>query len=245
MYKILLADDEWLEREVLKIILGNIEENIEIVGEASNGKEAVELTDKLDPDIIFMDTRMPAMDGITAAEIIKSKDEYKKIVMLIDYGEYDFIHKALTNGDIAYLSKPIKDLELLNCIQIQINNIKNGKNKFGKLNKVLYPALEYIEANYSEEITLEKAASISNLSIYYFSKLFKKEMGMTFISYVTKYKIEKAEELLENTDIPIVNIASQLGYYECGYFTKVFKKIKGITPSEYRNKIKKNHSIFK
>ncbi|MDU6877799.1 hypothetical protein [Clostridium tepidum] len=55
--------------------------------------------------------------------------------------------EALKNEDITYLSKYIKDLELLNCIQIQINNIKNDKNKFSKFNKVLYPALEYIESN--------------------------------------------------------------------------------------------------
>ncbi|WP_125154600.1 response regulator transcription factor [Clostridium rectalis] len=244
MYKILLVDDEWLEIEALKIILKNQGEDIKIIGEASNGKEACKLSEKLKPDIIFMDLLMPVMDGIAAAEIIKNKNESIRIVMLTAYEEFALIHKALSIGVNDYLLKPIKDLELLNSLQVQINSIKNEKNKFNKLNKALLPVLEYINENHGEDITLEKAASISNLSIYYFSKLFKKEMGMTFITYVTKFKIGRAKELLKNTDVPIVQIASQLGYYECGYFTKVFKKIEGITPSEYRNHVKKNLPNF-
>ena len=61
-------------------------------------------------------------------------------------------------------------------------------------------------------------------------------MGVNFTTYVTKHKVEKAKELLKNTDTPIVNIASELGYYECGYFTKIFKKIEGVTPTVYRSK---------
>jgi ligand-binding sensor protein/AraC-like DNA-binding protein len=103
------------------------------------------------------------------------------------------------------------------------------------INKILEPALAYIEENYEENISLKKIADISNVSSFYFSKLFKKEMGMNFSAYFTECKMNKAKEMLKNTDMLIANIASKLGYYECGYFTKVFKKSEGITPSEYRN----------
>ncbi|SFD40949.1 DNA-binding response regulator [Clostridium uliginosum] len=105
-----------------------------------------------------------------------------------------------------------------------------------EISKVLEPVLNYIEENYKEKITLQSAARSCNLSIFYFSKLFKKDIGMNFIDYINLYKIEKSKEILSTTDMPILNIAIHLGYDESGYFSKVFKKIVGITPTEYRNK---------
>jgi len=351
MYKILLVDDESLEREALKIMLEQFKDQVTIVGEAGNGREAIELDEKLDPDIIFMDIKMPGIDGIKASEIIKIKNENKIIIVLTAYDDFHLIRKALTLGVNDYILKPVKSDNLLKALTVQINNLKINKNKikekelllmdkiiceeeneartllnsiiesyiiasnenidyfrqkiqlliermikvaskfrfrhnkwineeeyFHKLkslediesisayihealtlilgtmiesnieikennikklnhsNRVLEPALKYIKENYREEMFLEKVASISNVSPYYFSKLFKKEMGMNFVAYVTKYKIEKAKEMLKNTDIQIVDIAAELGYYECGYFTKIFKKIEGITPTNYRNK---------
>lgn len=353
MYKILLVDDEILEREALKIMLGKLNNQVTIVGEAENGREAIEFDMKLNPDIIFMDIKMPGIDGIKASEIIKKQNENKVIIMLTAYDDFDLIHKALTLGVNDYILKPIKREKLLEVLSLQIDNLKINKSRikekelllmdkiiseeeneaevllnsiiesytlgsnedveyfrqkiqlltekmikvvskfrfrsnkwineeecliklksfediesicnythsiltsiFSEIlernietkkddalklkcsNKILEPALKYIEENYGEQILLEDVASISNLSLYYFSKLFKKEMGMNFTAYVTKYKIEKAKSMLKNTDIPIVNIASDLGYYECGYFTKVFKKLEGITPTEYRSKKK-------
>ncbi|MBE6068354.1 MAG: helix-turn-helix transcriptional regulator [Clostridium lundense] len=141
--------------------------------------------------------------------------------------------------DMKSISNYIYNILTLIFSETPQNNIEVKKSDVAKpkcLNKALEPALKYIEENYGEQVSLEDVASVSNLSPYYFSKLFKKEIGMNFTTYVTKHKIEKAKWMLKNTDIPIVNIASELGYYECGYFTKVFKKIEGITPTEYRSK---------
>jgi two-component system response regulator YesN len=102
----------------------------------------------------------------------------------------------------------------------------------------LEPALTYIEKNYQENITLQKVAEISNVSSYYFSRLFKKELGVNFSIYLKQRKIEKGKELLIQTSLPIENIATKLGYYEAGYFTKVFKQAEGITPSEYRKGVR-------
>lgn len=105
-----------------------------------------------------------------------------------------------------------------------------------EVNILLNPVLIYISENYSEKITLESVSKACNLSVFYLSKLFKKNTGMKFIDYINLYKIEKAKQLLENTDMSIINISMSLGYDESGYFSKVFKKVVGVTPSAYRNK---------
>lgn len=104
-----------------------------------------------------------------------------------------------------------------------------------EINKMLDSVMTYISENYNERITLESAANSCNISVFYLSRLFKKNTGMKFIDYINLYKIEKAKELLKNTDMPIINISISLGYDESGYFSKVFKKIVGVTPSTYRN----------
>lgn len=264
MYKILLVDDEELQREALKIMLKNFKDVVKVIGEAQNGREAIELDEKLEPDIIFMDVKIPGIDGIKASEIIKSTNHNKIIIIITAYDDFNLIHKALLLNVNDYILKPVREKQLNEVLNTQIAKLKLHENKREKMelddkntyaekdekdkedkedinciNKSLQPALKYIKKNYRDEISLEKMANITNLSVYYFSRLFKKEIGINFTTYVNQCKIKKAREMLEYTDIPIVDIAAELGYYECGYFTKVFKKINGITPTKYRNIIKK------
>ena len=100
---------------------------------------------------------------------------------------------------------------------------------------ILKPALDYIKKNYARNISLNNMASLCNISTSYFSKLFRRFIGENFSNYINKLRIEKAAELLAETDIPITNIALDLGYEDSGYFIKVFKKIKGVTPSAHRH----------
>lgn len=136
-------------------------------------------------------------------------------------------HKLLENVDTS--------TKQLNA---ESKNAQFNQSRTRTFNKILEPALTYIEKNYQENITLQKVAEISNVSSYYFSRLFKKELGVNFSIYLKQRKIEKGKELLIQTSLPIENIATKLGYYEAGYFTKVFKQAEGITPSEYRKGVR-------
>jgi two-component system response regulator YesN len=103
------------------------------------------------------------------------------------------------------------------------------------------PAIEsaciFIKNNYSKDITLEETASHCNLSSFYFSKLFKKEKGITFIDFLTNERIQEAKELLENGHLSIKEISGKIGYSDPNYFTKVFKKVESISPTAYRSNI--------
>lgn len=103
--------------------------------------------------------------------------------------------------------------------------------------QLLEPALAYIQKHYYKEITLDKMAELCSISPSYFSKLFNQELGEHFANYVNGVKIAHAKELLKITSIPIVNIALNLGYDNCGYFIKVFKKREGVTPAIYRKSV--------
>ncbi len=96
--------------------------------------------------------------------------------------------------------------------------------------------LNYIDRNCHKDISLDQVGEYANMSSYYLSKIFKKETGVNFVTYLTDRKIEIAKDMLINTDIPIINIALDLSYHEPNYFSKVFKKSTGMTPTEYRRK---------
>jgi two-component system, response regulator YesN len=96
----------------------------------------------------------------------------------------------------------------------------------------------YIHDHMKENITLAGLADTFHFSPQYLAKKFKEEYGVTIMNYLTQLRIEKASSLLEHTELPIQEVASESGFEELNYFSKVFKKHTGITPSGYRKKEK-------
>ena len=95
-------------------------------------------------------------------------------------------------------------------------------------------AISYVSMNLEKRISLEEVANHLFLNQSYFSRLFKKEMGETFVEYVTKMKITRAKELLEQTTNSVGKICERLGYDNQSYFIKIFKNHVGVTPNEFR-----------
>lgn len=98
----------------------------------------------------------------------------------------------------------------------------------------IHVAKEYIESHLSSDIAAEEVANYLNISLSYFSTLFKQYYGVTFIEFVTQARIERAKSLLTMTKKSITEIAKTVGYTERRYFNKVFQKRVGMLPSEYR-----------
>ena len=109
------------------------------------------------------------------------------------------------------------------------------KERMDSTNTMTEKARQYIEEHYSDsDLSVEHLCNHLNMSATYFSIMFKKEFGMSFISYLTKVRLEHAVELLENTEDKSYIIAEKVGYTEPNYFSYVFKKQYGISPSRYR-----------
>lgn len=114
--KLVLVDDQSLVREGLSMIL-SLCEDFQIIGEASNGVEAIGLVEKNRPDIILMDIRMPKMDGVEATKIIKSKHPEVKIIILTTFNEEEYILEGLKNGAEGYILKDLKSDEIIKGIK--------------------------------------------------------------------------------------------------------------------------------
>ncbi|XID92000.1 response regulator [Paenibacillaceae bacterium WGS1546] len=95
-------------------------------------------------------------------------------------------------------------------------------------------ALQYIRNHYHEDLSLEKVASIVYLNPIYFSQLFKQKTGKGFKEYVTHLRLERAMELLRESELKIADISERVGYPDMRHFSQIFRKKSGLTPSEYR-----------
>ncbi len=100
----------------------------------------------------------------------------------------------------------------------------------------IFQAIQYINRNFAEKVSLDEVASSVYLSPAYFSKIFKEEMKCNFNTYLNQVRIEKSKNLLLNSKFSLVEIAGMVGYEDQSYFTKVFKKIAGLSPGKYREK---------
>ena len=99
---------------------------------------------------------------------------------------------------------------------------------------VIDRAKEYIMANYKKDISLDDVSKEVDISPYYFSKIFKEATGENFIEYLTNIRIEKAKELLNDTDMSMKEICVEVGYSNPNYFSRIFKKNVGVSPTEYK-----------
>lgn len=115
--KVLLADDQELILESLHIVL-SMEEDLEIVGLAKNGEEAIEGCEQFQPDIVLMDINMPVMDGVAATAIIKERIPLIKVIMLTSYREVEYVLAALSHGAEGYLLKAIHPKDLAAGIRV-------------------------------------------------------------------------------------------------------------------------------
>jgi DNA-binding NarL/FixJ family response regulator len=117
--RVLLADDQALFREGLETLL-SMHKDIEVIGQASNGQEAVDLALKLRPDVILMDMQMPILNGIGATRRLKGSLPDCRIIVLTTFNDKETIFDALRAGAVGYLLKDVGSAQLAESIRVTV-----------------------------------------------------------------------------------------------------------------------------
>lgn len=128
-------------------------------------------------------------------------------------------------------------LAWMNLFIIKFIQVLNKKN-LGKYREEIIKIQYYITNNLDRVIDVPTAANYVNMSESYFSHVFKKDVGISFIDYVNNEKIEKAKELITSSNYKIYEVSDKLGFQNSTYFTMLFKKVTGLSPSDYKKSIK-------
>lgn len=131
--KIVIADNESIIRMDLRELLE--EAGHTVVGEAVNGRKAIELTREHKPDLVIMDIKMPEMDGIAAARVI-ADESLAPVLLLTAFSQSEIVERAKDSGVLAYLVKPIQESSLFPAMEIAMSRWQEMKELEGELDKV-------------------------------------------------------------------------------------------------------------
>ncbi|TCK92630.1 AraC family two component transcriptional regulator [Natranaerovirga hydrolytica] len=245
MIKVLIVDDEPKIRNGLKQWIKQSGYPFQIVGQAKNGKEALDYIVKAQPDFFLVDINMPMLNGLDLIKEIKQNNEKAIVVIVTGYDNFKYAHTAIKLKVDDYLLKPVSKSEFDTVLKSVVDQLGKDTEK-----KVLeckqYSCLirnvkNYIENHYdNSQLNLSGVAELFEVNKVYLSKLMKQEMGKSFIEYLTDVRLHKAKGILESEfqRITMYNLATKVGYTSQHYFSRVFKKTFGMSPTEYRDKIK-------
>lgn len=133
--------------------------------------------------------------------------------------------------------KPVNYEEFGSCIdrlKISLYNNEVKEKPVVKKERVITGITKYMQEHLSEDVSLHILSEEFHLNSQYISQLFKNEIGVNFLTYLTNIRMEHAKKLLLSSSLSIAEVSEQSGYGDYRVFTKVFKKSEGITPSQYR-----------
>lgn len=237
--RVLLVDDEIMIREGFKRLFDWEAHDCEVVGEAADGMEALTQIDTLHPDIVIMDINIPIMNGLKVIQLSRMKHPNTAFVIVSGYDDFSYCREALRLQITDYILKPVNYEEFGTCIDnLKISlfeqRVSDAAEPEKQEERTITGITRYLQEHLAEEISLSVLAEQFHLNPQYISQLFKSEIGVNFLAYLTNIRMEKAKKLLLATSLSIAEVADQAGYRDYRVFTKVFKKSEGITPSQYR-----------
>lgn len=237
--KILIVDDEYKTRESLAKLISRLFPDFQIIGEAENGIEGARQIQTLHPDLVITDIKMPKMDGLSMIENVWATSPDTHYLLLTGYADFEYAQQAIRLPVIDYLLKPIGVTELRTVLE-QISK-KIQKNAFSTYNTIevntnsefVSYVINDMHKNYATRLYLDEYAAKFHITPEYASNLFTKETGLNFSTYLKKLRIEKAKELLMQSNLKIYEIALRTGYTDPKYFCRVFKEITGKSPKSF------------
>lgn len=326
----------------LRALIARLGDEFVLIGEASNGKDALELVRQNPPHILITDICMPEMDGMELIAEVRKCCEQVKVIVISGHAEFSYARQALRYNVTDYLLKPIEPESLMSLLKgIYDQDKRDGKRLAGRieprwhqnaeqifrclwsgqeeelireverfrrlvkestrddvlaadiyLDQLTYirkraagmcsriseellreeaespavghpsewfkaacisllhkavrmrglgqtqqirKALRYIDNHMGScELSLTEVAEHAAMSVTYFSRFFKEETGTSFVRYVTSLRMEKAKQLLAETNLTVWAVAEDVGYSTYHHFAKVFRKEAGMSPTDYR-----------
>jgi YesN/AraC family two-component response regulator len=235
----MLIDDEKAIRGILKSTIDFASVGMYVAGEAESGIEAINTIDEIRPHIVFVDIKMPFMDGIEFSRLAIQRYPRLKIIVLTAFNQFEYARQCIGIGISDFMVKPIDKQE----IEAALRKIKADLDlhKFDNIDEPTEPKCsttaekikEYLRANFtSPDLNLASTAIVFGFNPNYLSRMFKSEVGISFSDYLFARRMEMAVELAEKKML-MYQAADQVGIPDPNYFGRCFKKYTGKSYSEF------------
>jgi DNA-binding response OmpR family regulator len=249
---ILLIDDE---PEALRALVALIRQQGWQVSLAAEPHRGHLRALALQPDLIVLDVSMPGMDGMALLRRLRAAPETQDIpvIFLSAQHEADQRLAGLTQGGVDYVTKPFEPQEVLARIRIHMQLARRGKQQAPapqtapaatpptEANSptdadegLLRAAMHFIEAHLADLPGLTEIASAVGTHEKRLSQVFRQRAGSTVFAFARQLRLQKAKDLLVNSDLEIQDIAELTGYQSAANFATAFREQQSMTPSDYR-----------
>lgn len=238
MYRVMLIDDEKSARKLMRASVDWESLNMEIVGEAENGIEAINVIDDFQPDICFVDISMPFMNGIEFTKIATERYPNLIIIIMTAFDEFEYARACVSLPVFEYMLKPIVRTEVTETLTKVKQHLDEREPENAQEAEIIEgSSIEkikaYLKANYVDStINLTGVAQKFGFSSSYLSRKFKLETGQSFVDYLTECRMKKAMEIADS-NIKMFSVAAKVGIPDPNYFGRCFKKYAGKSYSEF------------
>lgn len=239
MIKVMLVEDEIRIRQGIKVLLEEVIQGFTVMWEANHGARALEILKVAIPDVLITDVRMQVMDGIRLIKHLREMYPELPVVIISGYDEFEYARQAMKLGVKDYLLKPVNRSEfalVFNRLREEYSPAVQppGGDPLPADSKLVTKIRDMVERNLDQDISLQSASQALQLHPNYFSQRFKKETGENFSDYVLKVRINRAKQLLSQTQLKVYDITRMIGYQSPKHFATVFKRETGMSPNAYR-----------
>ena len=240
--KILIVEDELL---IALDMQGTLEKlGFEVIIDVTSVEQAIVYIEEHQPMLVLIDINLNKnKDGTHLGQYLLQKDTipYIYVTSYADKSTLDQVNATRPNG---YIVKPFKDDDLKATVSVVLNNyyhkkidaVRNNENENDPVPLRLRKVVDYINNHLDKKIEIHELATLTEWKMDHFIRLFSKYLQTTPYQYILSRKINKAISLLEDTVVPINEIAFELGFESDSNFYKAFKKITNDTPENYRRK---------
>lgn len=242
--KIMIAEDEQRARQGLCRLIADLDGDYEVIAQASNGNMALELILQLKPDLVFLDIKMPFMDGLTLIKAVRGRGMNTEFVVVSAYADFDLARQSIELDVAGYLLKPLTKEEaeaVLKKVEGRLMGKHNYssykeeslRKKYPDVHPLIGKTLDIIETGYAGKISQQRLACEIGLTPEYFSYLFTKNVGENFSVFLKKYRVEQAKRLYQSGTCSKREVPYNVGFSDEKYYNKVFRQVTGKTPAEY------------
>lgn len=258
MAKILLVEDDAVSRNLFQNFLET--KGFQIFG-AEDGLTGLEIARQHIPDLVLCDIMLPNINGYEVLSQLRSDPITAPITFIfltvksttldwrrgMNLGADDYLAKPVTADELlrAISTRLQRQADLKRCYRAELNTDESNSStkatpqtvqqfRFPPITEELKAVFEFIEANYTRDITLCDVAQVVGYSPAYLTNRVKQETGNTINRWIIERRVAAACALLETTDWSVDKIASTVGYSNVSYFFRQFRQYRGTTPSDWR-----------
>jgi two-component system response regulator YesN len=254
LYQVMLVDDEIGALEEMAFYIEQVNLGFHVIAKAQGGEDALFYLEMVKPDLVITDIRMPVIDGLQLLTQMRTAGWRGRAAIISGYNDFAYAQQAIRLDVCEYLLKPVfpndiygvlertraaftadqaEKMQLRQEIEAELQNV-DPPARDDLLPQYITDAKKYIEDHYAETITLSQVAKAAAVNPAYLSASFTRHCGVNFLEHLTQYRLARAKELLERTNLPIQEIAYQVGYPNIAYFNRIFRRATAQTPGAYR-----------